>query len=1510
MRLFSVLAFTFLFGFSFAQTQEKCGFMYADSVLRAKTPGSPSLADYENWLQPKIAQYLNNTSSQRGRQVYTIPVVVHVIHNGEAVGSGRNISQAQVNSQIAVLNEDFRRLNTDAANTLSQFLPVAADIEIEFCPAQVDPNGNILTEPGIHRYNGGQTSWTSTTTIDNTLKPATVWDPNRYFNIWTVDFGGNGLLGYAQFPQGSGLAGMPTGTQNANSDGIVIYYRAFGRVGNVQSPYNLGRTATHEAGHWLGLRHIWGDGNCADDYCADTPPASSSSSGCQLTRQSCNNLNMVQNYMDYSNDACTNIFTQNQKTRMVTTLLNATRRTSLLTSTVCQVVNPIPVTGKVRDAATQVGVPNAKVRFVANGFNYTATCDAQGNFSFANIAAGTYTVYGGQWGYITKQTLNVNVQQGIQPIIIDVNKGYYDDFVLDFTWTKTSTATTGAWVRDIPVGTLNNNVQCAPGADVTNDFGGEAYVTGNGGGQAGTDDVDGGTVTLISPVFNLATASNPWVFYSPWFYNGGGSGTPDDTLKVILSNGQQTVTLENIRTNVQWPQRAFKIRDYLTPTANMTISFVTADNATTPHLVEGGVDLFYITDTVSVANPPVANFTSNSQTGCAPLTVNFTDGSTNNPTAWSWQFPGGTPATSTIKNPSGIVYSTPGTYNVILTATNQYGNNTVTKQGFIVVQGTLADFSGDVVSGCPGLRVTFTDISTCPAASRIWLFPGGSPLTSTSANPQVVYNTAGQFDVTLIEGGDTTIKPAFITTSAGGIITVLNENFESNSLATNGWTIENPDNSFTWQIYTTAGNTSGTLSAGINLFDYTTVGQRDRLVSKSLDLTNVANTTLNFKHAHRRYVQQAGQTPQNRDSLIVYISTDNGNSWTRLLSAGESGQGSFATNSSTTAAFTPAIADDWCFSGTIGAPCFSLNLSAYDGQPNIKIRFESVNDYGNYIYLDDIVVSGNCTVVSNGPIANFEANNLSGCGSLSVQFTDQSANNPTSWQWTFTGGVPSTFNGQTPPVISYTTPGNYPVTLKVTNANGSDSLTFINYISVFSVPSVSLTANDVSCWAFADGSIVTTVTNGTAPFAFNWSNADTSRNLNNLVSNTYSVTVTDVNGCSGTAQASIIQPSELLVSFTKNDADCGQNNGTVDVTPSGGTAPYTYLWNNNETSSTLSNLPADFYQVTVADDNGCVYVQDIEILNTNAPVLTANVQNVSCYGLADGSIQISAIGGTPPLSYNWNNGANSNSLFGLAAGPYLLTVTDANGCFVFQTVAVEQPDEIIIAFSTGDVICKQKTGFADASVTGGIAPYSYNWSNGTTAALNSLLEEGSYTLTVTDSTNCTATAIATINKIDTMFITTLATNDDGSGNGTASVTSVSGTPPFIYNWSDGQTTATATGLTAGNYVVEVEDSNGCIATETVLVSVFSSIASTDAGNNLLIYPNPTNGLLIIELMTKHDDVAISVKDILGKDILINTQQLNKKRYALNLIGNASGIYIIHVKADNINVQHRVVLTDN
>jgi hypothetical protein len=291
--------------------QRNCAAM---EVLEQQLAKNPERARTLRSIEEQTARFIQkHKGAQLATGVITIPVVVHVVYNN----STQNISDAQIRSQIQVLNEDFRRTNADANNTWSQ----AADVEIEFKLATHNYMGTSTT--GITRTSTSATSFTKDDAVKFSNRGGrNGWPADNYLNIWVCNLSGN-TLGYAQYPGGG----------PATTDGVVISYKYFGTTGTATAPFNKGRTTTHEVGHWLNLNHIWGDGGCGvDDNVSDTPLSDAPNYGCAVGHNSCGTVDMVQNYMDYSDDACMNLFTAGQKARMQALFGNGGFRASLLTS--------------------------------------------------------------------------------------------------------------------------------------------------------------------------------------------------------------------------------------------------------------------------------------------------------------------------------------------------------------------------------------------------------------------------------------------------------------------------------------------------------------------------------------------------------------------------------------------------------------------------------------------------------------------------------------------------------------------------------------------------------------------------------------------------------------------------------------------------------------------------------------------------------------------------------------------------------------------------------------------------------------------------------------------------------------------------------------------------------------------------------------------------------------------------------------------------------------------------
>lgn len=397
----------------------------------------------------------------------------------------------------------------------------------------------------------------------------------------------------------------------------------------------------------------------------------------------------------------------------------------------------------------------------------------------------------------------------------------------------------------------------------------------------------------------------------------------------------------------------------------------------------------------------------------------------------------------------------------------------------------IADFyvANDLV--CPGSSVHFYDLSENSPNQWEWIFPGGTPSSSTEPFPVVSYEFEGTYDVTLLVFNDygfdeITIADAVIVSATDGYDMVFYDDFED---GLGNWIVDNPDGGFTWQTTANSYMPIGDHGIGINNFNYSSRGQKDAIISPVIDFSGREDIFMEVEYAHRR------RSAFRRDSLNIFISTNGGQTFPHKIYANaENGSGNFATAPDQNVFFVPDNDAEWCVDGNFGSDCIWLDLSDFSGEDNIVIRIENVTDNGNNTFINRVMVYSSCEI-TDPPLPAFLAFPESGCTDLVVEFQDISENFPNEWQWEFPGGQPSNSTEQNP-VITYSEVGVYDVTLEVFNPAGSSEITEQGLISVNDIPipefSYSIDKLEVTFtnltqrgnnyfWSFGDGNFSTDV---------------------------------------------------------------------------------------------------------------------------------------------------------------------------------------------------------------------------------------------------------------------------------------------------------------------------------------------------------------------------------------------------------------------------------------------------
>ena len=493
-------------------------------------------------------------------------------------------------------------------------------------------------------------------------------------------------------------------------------------------------------------------------------------------------------------------------------------------------------------------------------------------------------------------------------------------------------------------------------------------------------------------------------------------------------------------------------------------------------------------------------------------------------------------------------------------------------------------------------------------------------------------------------------------------------------------------------------------------------------------------------------------------------------------------------------------------------------LTGCAGQPNVLLRFTfgagfTCNDFDGFAF-DSVAVSNG---ILNSATFNYT------CGSInSLNFTATPNACPTNtYAWNF--GDPASGPSNTAtiqnPSHTFSGVGTFTVTLIASGGacNPPDTLTKMVTITTATVTPVNATCSG--------GSASVTMSGGSPPYTYLWSNGQTTSSVSNLTTGNYSVTVTTSNSCPVSATFTITQPAAMTSTVISTNSSCSSSTGTSTVAVSGGSPAFSYSWSTFpvQTTAAATGLSAGTYSVLITDANGCTATATTNVINSNGPTATVNTTSITCNGANNGSAIITASGGTGVLTYNWLPSGGSNATANsLSSGTYTCIVSDANGCTQPQTVIIIQPTIITTSISATPTNCNN-SGSAIVTASGGTGTLTYSWiPSGGINSIATGLSAGTYSVVVTDANGCAQTATTVVTSTAGMTVNLLSQSNvacNGGTNGSAIVNATGGSTPYTYHWSaSGGTNATATGLSAGTFSCAITDANGCSQTQFVTIT--------------------------------------------------------------------------------------------
>ncbi len=648
------------------------------------------------------------------------------------------------------------------------------------------------------------------------------------------------------------------------------------------------------------------------------------------------------------------------------------------------------------------------------------------------------------------------------------------------------------------------------------------------------------------------------------------------------------------------------------------------------------------------------------------------------------------------------------------------------------------------------------------------------------------------------------------------------------------------NDAFVWQVVdSVSAYGNGTYSSVFDNFNdingNNPYGTLDAMITRHFDFTNVQDAMVRFDVAYAPYIEDIG------DTLFLLIATDCSQNFNQQ--AFKKGGMTLATAPISTSEFTPTSAQ---WRNEI------VDLSAYDGMSDVTVAFVNKSAFGNRLFVDNIGIGKNCNLLT-ATATNLQADDCSAncTGAATIQASNHNGGLHYRWE-----GFPANFDQATNSQLCAGT-----TTVTVTDLIGC-SKTVAVQIAQQQAPQLTKSTTNVTTYNGMNGTATVTVSNGTAPYNYIWSNGfqettnSNSSTATGLAKGDYTVTVSAGNGCSAMTFVSVGSVCDLFqVGLTGINAACfGGNNGQLQTSLISGTAPIIYSWSNGQTSANAINLTAGTYTVTTTDANGCPSTASGTVFQPTQLVVNATSTAQMINGANDGTATANSSGGVASYNYSWSNGMTGSSISALAPGTYTVTTTDANSCTATASTTV---NSVSCASFTANLTVNNLTcfgsnnGTATAVPNGGNQPLTFAWSNGVITASVQNLPAGPITVSITDGIGCLVQLSGNITQPAQLVTNAISTNETmpAANNGTAAVNPSGGIMPYSVLWNTGATALNINNLAPGNYSVTVTDGNGCTASSQVNVQSSTCFIGLQLSSTPTSCPDLANGTATVNIQT-------------------------------------------------------------